>query len=198
VEKQVLESNLEIINVETGVRKVIYSSYKHFEAPNWSRDGKYLLFNGKGRLYIIPIGGGKPKQLNTEFAVHCNNDHGFSPDGKQIVISHHHKGKSLIYVLPSEGGTPRQVTKLGPAYSKSTNSKGRVPRAMPVGIYFAKSLTQFIFALCGCNRLRRFFSSRRRCLAEYGIFVFFRMGLVSSVSFRNSRSRSTAALRFAF
>lgn len=47
VEERILESNLEIINIETGLRKIIYSSYSHFEAPNWSRDGKYLLFNSK-------------------------------------------------------------------------------------------------------------------------------------------------------
>jgi len=41
-------------------------------------------------------------------------------------------------------------------------------------------------------------SPKRRSLAEYGTFVFFRRGLVLSASFRNSRSRSIAALRFAF
>jgi hypothetical protein len=65
VEKRVLESNLEIIDIETGVRKIIYSSYNHFEAPNWSRDGKYLLFNSKGKLFTIGVDGGEPKQLNT-------------------------------------------------------------------------------------------------------------------------------------
>jgi len=125
VEERVLESNLEIINIETGVRKVIYSSYNHFEAPNWSRDGKYLLVNSKGKLFTIGVDGGEPKQLNTEFAVSCNNDHGFSPDGKLIAISHHHKGVSLIYVLPSEGGTPRQVTESGPSYWHGWSPDGK-------------------------------------------------------------------------
>jgi len=125
VKERVLESSLEIINIETGVRKVIYSSYNHFEAPNWSRDGKYLLFNSKGKLYTIGVDGGEPKQLNTEFAVRCNNDHGFSPDGKLIAISHHHKGKSLIYVLPSEGGLPQQITESGPSYWHGWSPDGK-------------------------------------------------------------------------
>jgi Tol biopolymer transport system component len=125
VEERVLESNLEIIDIETGVRKIIYSSYNHFEAPNWSRDGKYLLVNGKGKLFTIGVDGGEPKQLNTEFAVSCNNDHGFSPDGELIAISHHHKGVSLIYVLPSEGGTPRQVTESGPSYWHGWSPDGK-------------------------------------------------------------------------
>ena len=122
---RVIESSLEIISVESGQRRVVYSSRIHFEAPNWSKDGKYLLFNSEGRLYTIPVAGGKPKQLNTGFADQCNNDHGFSPDGKLLAISHHHNGKSLIYVLPANGGIPRQVTDLGPSYWHGWSPDGR-------------------------------------------------------------------------
>ena len=55
-------------------------------------------------------------ELNTGFADHCNNDHGFSPDSKMLAISHRHKGDSLIYIMPSSGGSPRQITDLGPSY----------------------------------------------------------------------------------
>jgi Tol biopolymer transport system component len=116
MEDRIIESSLETISVETGQRHIVYRSGTHFEAPNWSKDGKYLLFNGGGKLYTIPVSGGKPVQLNTGFADRCNNDHGFSPDGKMLAISHHLEGKSLIYTLPSSGGTPRQVTELGPSY----------------------------------------------------------------------------------
>ena len=116
MEDRIIESSLETISVETGQRHIVYRSGTHFEAPNWSNDGKYLLFNSGGKLYTIPVSGGKPAQLNTGFADRCNNDHGFSPDGKLLAISHHHEGKSLIYVLPATGGTPRLVTELGPSY----------------------------------------------------------------------------------
>ena len=116
MEDRIIESSLETISVETGQRHIVYRSGTHFEAPNFSNDGKHLLFNSEGKLYTIPISGGKPVQLNTDFADRCNNDHGFSPDGKMLAISHYHEGKSLIYTLPGSGGTPRQVTKLGPSY----------------------------------------------------------------------------------
>ena len=116
MEDRIIESSLETISVETGQRHIVYRSGTHFEAPNWSNDGKYLLFNGGGKLYTIPVSGGKPVQLNTGFADRCNNDHGFSPDGKLLAISHHYEGTSLIYVLPAAGGTPRLVTELGPSY----------------------------------------------------------------------------------
>jgi TolB protein len=125
MEDRTIESSLEIISVETGQRQVVYRAGRHFEAPNWSRDGKYLLFNSEGRLYTIPVSGGRPMLLDTGAANRCNNDHGFSPDGKLLAISDQHEGKSLIYVLPAAGGTPRQVTDLGPSYWHGWSPDGR-------------------------------------------------------------------------
>jgi TolB protein len=126
MEDRVIESSLEIISAETGQRRIVYRAGTHFEAPNWSHDGKYLLFNSGGKLYTIPVSGGKPTLLNTGFADHCNNDHGFSPDGKLLTISHHLEGKSLIYILPATGGTPRQVTELGPSYWHGWSPDGKI------------------------------------------------------------------------
>jgi len=111
-----VESTLEIVSIDTGKRTVVYRTADHFEAPNWSRDGKTLLFNSKGRLYTIPVAGGKPTLLDTGDANRCNNDHGYSPDGKFLAISHSPERSSLIYVLPAAGGSPRLVTPKGPSY----------------------------------------------------------------------------------
>jgi Tol biopolymer transport system component len=116
-EQRVLESTLEIIDVQTGLRNIVRRAKEHFEAPNWTRDGSTLYYNSGGKIYTLPIAGGTPKSLNTAFADRCNNDHGLSPDGKRFVISNHDKdGKSRIYVLPIKGGKPRLVTPLGPSY----------------------------------------------------------------------------------
>jgi Tol biopolymer transport system component len=113
----VLVSKLETYNTETGERKVVYRTQGHIEAPNWSVDGSYFLFNSEGKLYTLPVSGGDPEELDTGFATNCNNDHGFSPDGKLIAISHSPKGEgSKIYILPAEGGTPRLVTSKAPSY----------------------------------------------------------------------------------
>ena len=99
----------------------------HFEAPNWSNDGKYLVFNSHGRLYKLPVEGGMPKVIDTDFAVKCNNDHGIAPDGTQLVISDQSQGegKSLIYTLPILGGTPRLVTPIGPSYWHGWSPDGK-------------------------------------------------------------------------
>jgi TolB protein len=117
IEKRVIESTLETLNIETGVRTIIRRAKEHFEAPNWSRDGKMFLYNSGGKIYTIPVTGGVPQLINTGFAVKCNNDHGISWDGKELVVSHTaDDGKSIIYVLPMTGGEPRLVTKNGPSY----------------------------------------------------------------------------------
>ncbi len=113
----VLHSTLETISIASKDRRVVLTMTNHFEAPNWSPDGSFLLFNSRGRIYRLPVKGGTPEAVDTGFANRCNNDHGISPDGKQLVISDQSQtGKSLIYVLPITGGTPRQVTSLGPSY----------------------------------------------------------------------------------
>src|SRR5208283_952665 len=76
-----LESTLETVAIASTDRRVIYHTPDHIEAPNWSRDGSYFLFNSGGRIYRLPVAGGTPQRLDTGVAVRCNNDHGISPDG---------------------------------------------------------------------------------------------------------------------
>ncbi len=128
-DKGFLGCSLEVMNVFTGDRKVIYKSKNRFEAPNWMPDGKQLLFNMDGLLYKIPIEGGPLVQLNTDFANSLNNDHGISFDGRMLAISHHRQGMagggSAVYVLSLEGGTPRMVTEKTPSYWHGWSPDGR-------------------------------------------------------------------------
>ncbi len=113
-------SRLEILDVENNKRMIIYSTEKHIEAPNWSRDGKYLIFNESGRLFRFGLKNKKIKQINTGSAVANNNDHGISFDGKILAISNHveenNNRNSIIFTLPLKGGTPRRITDTGPSY----------------------------------------------------------------------------------
>ncbi len=110
-------SRLEIVHVETGRRTVVHQDTGRFEAPNWSPDGRHLVFNREGRLYRLPAAGGEPELIDTGFADNINNDHGFSPDGEWLAISHAPEGEgSQIYVVPSTGGRPRLVVEQAPAY----------------------------------------------------------------------------------
>lgn len=124
---QQVESTLEIYSLATSSRTTVYQDNSHFEAPNWSRDGSCLIFNSLGKLYKIKTNGGKPETIPTDFASKCNNDHGISPSGNEIVISHHEEGtgKSIIYTLPFSGGKPKQVTPMGPSYWHGWSPDGK-------------------------------------------------------------------------
>jgi dipeptidyl aminopeptidase/acylaminoacyl peptidase len=115
--KPVQHCSLEIVPVTSGDRRVIFHTINLIEAPNWSKDGKELLFNSVGRIYRLPVTGGTPAPVPTGARIRCNNDHGLSPDGRQLAISDQSlTGKSLIYITPLLGGTPRQITTNGPSY----------------------------------------------------------------------------------
>jgi TolB protein len=121
-----LHCALEVAPIASKDRQVIYHTTNHIEAPNWSRDGEFLLFNSGGRIYRLPAQGGSPRVVDTGFANRCNNDHGISPDGTWLVISDQSQtGKSMIYTLPMGGGTPQLVTPLGPSYWHGWSPDGR-------------------------------------------------------------------------
>ncbi|MEO0900228.1 MAG: transporter [Bacteroidota bacterium] len=129
-----IQSHLEIYSLETESQIVILSENDHFEAPNWSRDGKFLLINSKGLLYKVDLDSNKKTLVDTGDLDHINNDHGISPDGQEIVISNNDllmtdEGKevrsSRIYLHPITGGIPKLVTPNYPSYWHGWAPDGR-------------------------------------------------------------------------
>jgi Tol biopolymer transport system component len=112
-------SNLEVMTVETGERKVLFTSPISIQAPNWTIDGKTLVYNGSGRLHRFDLATRTSTVMDTGFATSNNNDHVFSFDGRQLAISHHTKednNRSVVYTLPATGGTPKRITANSPSY----------------------------------------------------------------------------------
>lgn len=120
-----VESNLEIMGPDGKDRSVVYHSQERFESPNWSRGGKYLLFNSGGHIFKINVDGGEPRLMDTGSASQCNNDHSLSPDGSQLAISCSPQDQSLIYIVPISGGEPRLITSQGPSYLHSWSPDGK-------------------------------------------------------------------------
>jgi len=122
-----LYSTLETITVASTDRRVVYVAPERLEAPNWMPDGENLLFNRNGRMEKIGVTGGIPQIIHTGFAVRCNNDHGISPDGKELVISDQsqEEHRSLIYIVPIGGGAPRQITQKSPSYWHGWSPDGK-------------------------------------------------------------------------
>ena len=93
--------------------QVTYTADKLIEAPNWSPDGKQLLVNTGGDLYTLPVIGGAAAQLkkiDLGAVSHCNNDKGFSPDGKTVAFSARAGASgSQVYTVAAEGGSPKLI-----------------------------------------------------------------------------------------
>jgi TolB protein len=122
-----LYSVLETVPIDSGDRTAVYISVGRFEAPNWTRDGKALLFNRDGKILRLAVSGGKPETVGTGFANKCNNDHGISPDSTLLAISDQsqEEHKSIVYVVPISGGTPRRITKNSPSYWHGWSPDGK-------------------------------------------------------------------------
>jgi len=117
--EEYLGSTLETMNVQTGRRTIQHRSPTSLQAPNWTPDGRALIYNQKGLLYRFDLATKTPEEIDTGFADDNNNDHVLSFDGTRLGISHHadeHDGASIIYTVPIEGGTPAKVTSKGPSY----------------------------------------------------------------------------------
>ncbi len=102
--------------------RVVYSTPEHFEAPNWSPDGDYLLLNSRGKLWRLPLAGesSEPVQVPTGNVTNVNNDHGISPDGSLFVVS-----AGPMFTLPASGGEPRRVTQNTPSYFHGWSPDGQ-------------------------------------------------------------------------
>ena len=121
-------SNLEVMDVATGKRKIVHTATDSIQAPNWTRDGKALIYNRNGRLYRFDLATQVATTIDTGFAVNNNNDHVLSFDGKMLAISHHSKddgNASIVYTLPVTGGKPRRVTTKGPSYLHGWSPDGK-------------------------------------------------------------------------
>jgi len=126
-DKPVLYSTLETVDIASADRGVAYVERGHFEAPNWTRDGKAFLLNQDGRIQRLEVGGSNPVAIDTGFANRCNNDHGISPDATELAISDHSQGdhNSLVYIVPIGGGTPRRITHKSPSYWHGWSPDGK-------------------------------------------------------------------------
>ncbi len=122
-----LGSRLEVLEVTTGAREVLYTSPKSLQAPNWTNDGKTLIYNSEGLIYAFDIEKRKPEVLNTGEVKNNNNDHVLSFDGKMLGLSSgvQKLGGSIIYTVPVTGGIPKQITPKGPSYLHGWSPDGK-------------------------------------------------------------------------
>ncbi len=121
-------SNIEILDVASGNRKIIFTAPDSLQAPNWTPDGKTLIYNSKGKLYRFDLATRTPQVIDTDFATNNNNDHVLSFDGKMLGISNHireESNKSIVFTVPVRGGKPKRITAQGHSYLHGWSPDGK-------------------------------------------------------------------------
>jgi imidazolonepropionase-like amidohydrolase/Tol biopolymer transport system component len=74
-----------------------------------SPDGKEIVFDLLGDIYLLPVAGGEAKPLRQGLAMEVQPR--FSPDGKQILFTSDAGGGDNIWIMEKDGSKARQVTK---------------------------------------------------------------------------------------
>jgi Tol biopolymer transport system component len=124
-------SVLELLDVQSGRRQVLQRAEQPFEAPNWTPDGRALIYNGSGRgdvrgkLFRFDLATRQPVVIETGTNNRNNNDHVLSSDGTMLGISDQSAGQSAIYTVPVGGGTPKRITPLTPSYLHGWSPDGK-------------------------------------------------------------------------
>jgi dipeptidyl aminopeptidase/acylaminoacyl peptidase len=110
---------------------VLYQSDTLIEAPNWSPNDKFLLVNTGGSLYRLPANAtGETKLEKIDFGeggYRCNNDHGFSWDGKMLAFSASSPSsrQSQVYLSRADGSGVKLMTPASPSYFHGWSPDGR-------------------------------------------------------------------------
>src|SRR5206468_4202477 len=96
-------SRIMIYDLTARSTTLVYRADGIWEAPNWSRDGTFLLSNSNGKLYRIPVGRAPatPEAVILDPAYDDGPD--YSRDGKWIYFNSNRGGGWNIWRIPADG-----------------------------------------------------------------------------------------------
>jgi TolB protein len=122
-------SQITIFDMTSRSTRLLYQADEVIEAPNWSRDGKFLLVNTGGSLYRLPVNGeAKLDKIDLgDVGYRCNNDHDFSPDGKWLAFSASSPSsrQSQVYLAKADGSGVKLMTPAAPSYFHGWSPDGK-------------------------------------------------------------------------
>ncbi len=103
---------LYIVNLKTGVNKILIDLPGMFFSPRFSPDGEHLLLsiakNSSTHIYEINLSTKKISQLTTGNSI--NTSANYSPDGQQIVFNSDRNGTRQLYIMNRNGSNISRIT----------------------------------------------------------------------------------------
>ena len=128
-QSQRYRSKVTIFDLARRSTRILYQADEVIEAPNWSRDGKFLLVNTGGSLYRLNVAGEArlEKIYLGDEGLRCNNDHDFSRDGKLLAFSASNSSsrQSQVYVARADGTDAKLMTPASPSYFHGWSPDGK-------------------------------------------------------------------------
>lgn len=124
---QRFRSKVTIFDLASRKTSTVYQADTIVEAPNWSRDGKWLLVNTGGSLYRLPVEGEHKLEKIELGAYRCNNDHDLSRDGKVLAFSASTASSrgSQVYTANADGSNVKLMTPASPSYFHGWSPDGK-------------------------------------------------------------------------
>jgi Tol biopolymer transport system component len=124
-------SKVTVYDVASRTSRTVYQADHVVEAPNWSRDGAFLLVNTGGSLYRLSLHAASEGALEKvdlgQGGYSCNNDHDYSRDGKWLAFSASSAGsrQSQVWLARANGADPKLMTPPAPSYFHGWSPDGK-------------------------------------------------------------------------
>ena len=114
------QPRVQVINLETGSRRVVGDFEDMSSSPRFSPDGRRLLIalqdGGNSNIHVMDINSKTTTRLTNSSSIDTSPS--YSADGSQIVFESDRGGKQQIYVMGSDGSNPRRISFGEGAYSQ--------------------------------------------------------------------------------
>jgi TolB protein len=114
------QPRVQVINLETGARRVVGDFNDMSSSPRFSPDGRRLLIalqeGGNSNIYAMDLGSKATTRLTNSSAIDTSPS--YSPDGSQIVFESDRGGKQQIYLMGADGSGQRRISFGDGAYSQ--------------------------------------------------------------------------------
>jgi len=95
--------DLAVVDTKNKTLRVLYTSRNNPGNPQFSSDGRYIAFNEKGNILVIPVSGGTPTEAVSHPALDMVS--GWAPDGR-LVFTSDRSGQTDLYAVKLRGGRP--------------------------------------------------------------------------------------------